>query len=283
MKTIVFHADDLGMCHAANTAFAKIAAYGITRCGSVMVPCPWFPELASLARENPAWDIGVHLTLTSEWNSYRWGPISTQNTASGMMDSEGYFWRSTADAIKYVDPVFARAEMRAQIDRALAAGIDVTHLDSHMGTAFSPVLMQTYVDLAIEYRVPAFITHIVESAWPFSQYGAERTAARRAAVTTAQQASLPIFSGMGYEPLDEPDNRLEQYVSGLAATTDGLTHFLYHPAMAGDELTAIAPDHEAREGDLAVFTDPNFQIALQKAGVSLTGYRELRDAYRART
>ena len=92
-RTVVLHADDVGMCHGANSAFLDLARAGRIDCGSVMVPCPWFPEIAETAAADPSLDLGVHLTLTSEWPRYRWGPISTRSRASGLLDPDGYLWR----------------------------------------------------------------------------------------------------------------------------------------------------------------------------------------------
>ncbi len=281
MRTVVFHADDLGMCHAANTAFASIAEFGLTRCGSVMVPCPWFQELAQLARENPAWDIGVHLTLTSEWETYRWGPISTRSKASGMLDDQGCFWRTSAALLEHLDAEAGKDEMRAQIETALSAGIDVTHLDTHMGTAFSSKLFASYLDLAVEYRLPAFITPIIDTAWPYSSFDRDELDGMREAVSHAIRRGLPLFQGVGYERLDKPEHRIEQYEAGIENVADGLTHYLYHASTPGSELTAIAPDHASREGDLAVFTSPRFREAVGRSRAQLLGYRDLRDALRA--
>src|SRR5512138_455136 len=139
-RVAIFHADDVGMCHGANAAFAELSRLGTITCGAVMVPCPWFLEAAELAARNSQLDLGVHLTLTSEWASYRWAPISTVSRRSGLIDGSGYFWRRLPMLGPKVVPEAAEAEMRAQIERALAAGIDVTHLDTHMGAALLPAL-----------------------------------------------------------------------------------------------------------------------------------------------
>ena len=132
-----------------------------------MVPCPWFREIA----DQPAadFDLGVHLTLTSEWPHYRWAPISTVSRASGLIDPDGYFWRTCLDLRAHVVPAAAEIEMRAQIERALQAGIDVTHLDTHMGAALVPELAEIYVRLGREYRLPRLLPRRFESyscGWP---------------------------------------------------------------------------------------------------------------------
>jgi YdjC-like protein len=134
-RVAIFHADDVGMCHGANVAFEELSRKGSINCGSVMVPCPWFTEVVEMAAADARLDVGVHLTLTSERTTYRWPPISTTSRSSGLIDESGYFWRRLPMLGAHVVPQAAEAEMRAQIERALAAGIDITHLDTHMGAS----------------------------------------------------------------------------------------------------------------------------------------------------
>src|SRR5688572_19372419 len=155
-RTLIIHEDDLGGSHGANMAFVELWDLGIATTGSVMVPCPWFPEIAAIARQRPEMDLGVHLTLTSEWTAFRWRPL-TGVQDNGLCDADGYFWMRVADARK-ADPVAVEAELRAQIETALAAGIDVTHLDSHMGTVWQPEFLELFVKLGREYRLPLGIT-----------------------------------------------------------------------------------------------------------------------------
>jgi len=134
-RVLVLHIDDVGMCHGANAAFLELSRSAGVTCGSIMVPCPWFREIADAAAADRTLDLGVHLTLTSEWPQYRWGPLSTVSRASGLVDEQGYFPRNCLELRPRLDPEAAESEFRAQIDRALAAGVDVTHLDTHMGAA----------------------------------------------------------------------------------------------------------------------------------------------------
>ncbi|MBS02031.1 MAG: hypothetical protein CMQ24_04925, partial [Gammaproteobacteria bacterium] len=151
-RVVITHADDMGFCHAAT---AECLQSDATSCASVLVNAPWFPEAERLCRDNPGFDVGVHLTLTSEYDGIRWSALSATDRATGMLDDEGYLWRTVAEAVANVPPEAAKAEMRAQIDRALAAGIDVTHIDTHMGTVVHPRYLLDYLDLAREYAVPA--------------------------------------------------------------------------------------------------------------------------------
>ena len=159
-RAAIVHADDLGLCHAANVAFWEDQAFGVVTSGAVMMPCSWAPEMAAWCRENPGADVGVHITLNCEWSVYRWGALSTRDRSSGLIDEQGYMWRSVEELHRHMDPAAAVAEMRAQIETALALGIDVTHIDTHMGAVMHPQLLPAYVELAVEYRVPAMLPRI---------------------------------------------------------------------------------------------------------------------------
>src|SRR5947209_12339772 len=136
-KRVVIHEDDVGMSHGANAAFVELSGLDTCSSGSVMVPCPWFPEAAEIAARDPRLDLGVHLTLTSEQKPYRWRPLTSPAKSAGLTDALGYFWPDVPTARKAA-PDAVEAELRAQLETAFSAGIDVTHLDAHMGTAQMP-------------------------------------------------------------------------------------------------------------------------------------------------
>src|SRR4051812_28646771 len=149
-RAVVPHVDDLGASHGASAAFLDLASRGLVTCGSVMVPGPWFRAIADAACANPMLDIGVHLTLTSEWGGYRWAPISTVSRASGLIDPDGYFWRDVASLRRHMVPEAAILELRMQIDRAIEAGVRPSHVESHMAAAMLPELLTAHVELAEE-------------------------------------------------------------------------------------------------------------------------------------
>ena len=152
-RVVIPHVDDLGVSHGANRAFLDLAQSGRVTCGSVIVPGPWFREIADAAGVDPSLDIGVHLTLTSEWETCRWAPISTVSPASGLIDSDGYFWRDLAGVRRNLVPEAAEAELRAQIERAFASGMRPTHIDAHMAAAMLPELLGVHVQLGREYNL----------------------------------------------------------------------------------------------------------------------------------
>lgn len=283
-RVVIFHADDLGMCHAHNAAFADILALQPRACGSAMVPAPWFNGLADLARTHPLADVGVHTTLTSEWRAYRWGPLTTRDPASGLIDAEGYFWASVPDVQAHVDVAAVAAELRAQIERALVAGIDVTHIDTHMGAVSHPTLWAIYINLALEFRVPALLPRLDRAQMStFGLAAAEAEALMRQLNELEHSGQLPIVDHVVSLFGNNAANRLQQYQDAIARLPPGLTHFLYHAARPGPEIEAIAPpdDWPARVADWEVFTNPDFHAWLARCDVHVIGYRLLREAMRA--
>ena len=162
-RVVIIHTDDIGMCQASVTAFAGLHEAGIISSGAVMVPCPWFPEAAQFARQHPQADLGVHLTLTSEWQTYRWGPVSTRDPATGLLAAEGFFPHRSLEIQASGDPVAVQAELEAQIQRALQFGMQPTHIDTHMGAVAHIKFMVAYAQLAWAYHMPPMIFRMDEA------------------------------------------------------------------------------------------------------------------------
>ncbi|MBW8727648.1 MAG: ChbG/HpnK family deacetylase [Inquilinus limosus] len=190
-RLVVVHGDDVGVSHGANTAFLELARLGLCTAGSVMVPCPWFPEIASIARDNPGLDLGVHLTLNSDMKPYRWRPL-TGVSKEGLTDPDGYFWAEVPDVRRNADPEAVERELRAQVEAALAAGIDVTHLDCHMGTAMMPEFVAIYERLGAHYRLPILLMKDYMTFSVMDYVGPVTTAEFNAASAKAQQRGNPV-------------------------------------------------------------------------------------------
>ncbi len=191
-KRVVIHEDDVGMSHGANTAFVELMKLGTCSSGSVMVPCPWFPEAAEIAAADPSLDVGVHLTLTSEQKTYRWRPLTAPPKSAGLTDEQGYFWPDVPRARKAA-PEAVEAELRAQIEVAVAAGIDPTHFDAHMGTAQMPEFVAISRKLAAEYRVPMLLVKDYSRYNPASYAGPLDPAGYDAEIVKARAAGEPVF------------------------------------------------------------------------------------------
>jgi predicted glycoside hydrolase/deacetylase ChbG (UPF0249 family) len=281
-RVAILHADDVGMCQASLTAFADLIDHGLVSSGAVMVPCPWFPSVAAYCRKNPDADLGVHLTLTSEWDGYRWGPLSTRDPASGLLDGEGFFYRRAEQAQEQADPDAVQLELQAQAERALGAGIDVTHLDTHMGAVAHPKFVAGYVQLALHHRLPPMVPRLDEAGWrAFGMDGEMATLAARFVVQLEAQG-VPLVDHLVGLPLDEdPGDRLVQATQELDALPPGLTHFIIHPAADTPELRAITRTWRSRVADYEVFRSDQLRDHLRACGVHVIGYRTLRALMRA--
>lgn len=154
-KLLVIHADDLGMSHSKNVATFEAMQRGVVTSASLMMPTPWMREAVEMAKGNPELDIGVHLTLTAEWNDYKWGPLLGADTVPSLVTADGLFHSNVPAFAEAADVAEVEAEVRAQIDLALKLGVDVTHLDGHMGSLLATdEIAAMYMRIGREYRLP---------------------------------------------------------------------------------------------------------------------------------
>ncbi len=274
-RVVIIHTDDIGMCHASLAAFIDLADFGLISSGATMTPCPWFPAVAAYCREHPAVDMGVHLTLNSEWTGYRWGPVSTRDRATGLLDAEGYLWRSSAEVWAHADAGAGTAELAAQLDRALAAGIAVTHIDTHMGTIVHPKFIHGYLRLAREHRLPAMVLRWDAARWQARGYDVETAEQAAAAVRVLEIDGVPLFDSIIGLHLDQPDDRVAQAKAALGGLPPGLTHFIIHPSKDTPELRAITPDWRARVADYEAFMSDELAAFVRNSGLHVIGYRAL--------
>ena len=281
-RRVVLHADDLGMSHGANAAFAELSAFGTITAGSVMVPCPWFAELAALARADASLDVGVHLTLTSEMPGYRWRPLTRPPAAAGLTDAGGFFHPDVATVRAGAAPEAVDAELRAQVEAALAAGIDVTHLDDHMGTVLAPEFVAIYVRIAADYRLPLVMCpSLAAYGGPHNLRGVTE-ASVAPGVALARAAGFAIFDRIAetdWHPAVRSDAAGRALIESLAP---GLSFVALHVTRPG-EIEAIDPGfHGIRTGEYALWRSPEFRDWLHGQGTEPVGMRALRDELRAR-
>jgi chitin disaccharide deacetylase len=280
-RQVVVHQDDVGMCHGANVAFVELSRRGVITSGSVMVPCPWFSEIAAAAAADPDLDLGVHLTLTAEKEHYRWGPISGPSPAAGLTDDAGYFRRDVAGVRRHAEPEAVEVELRAQVDRAVAAGIDVTHLDAHMGTALAPEFCAAYVRLGVDYRLPVLLTRTVAGYGPSVPHLVGVTDEEFSAfVASAAAHGLPLFDFVGETPWnrDPSEPAAPVYRELFAGVSDGLSFLALHPNAPG-EIEAIEPGSAyIRTAEYELFGSVEFGAWVEAQDIEPIGMRRLRDA-----
>ncbi|UBV44048.1 polysaccharide deacetylase family protein [Deinococcus taeanensis] len=280
-RVVIFHADDLGMCEATVTGCADLFAAGTLPSASVMMPCPWGPAAADLARQFPDADLGVHLTLTSEWPAYRWGPLSTRDPASGLLDAQGYL-PATVEAVRaHADPDAVRAELHAQVSRALAWGIDASHVDAHMGAVAHPKFLPACLEVAQVHGALPMFPNLDEHGWRSHGLTAADAAQAAALTRELQRQGLPLVDHLVMLPLHEGGDHVPLIEELLLALPAGLTHFILHPARDTPELRAAAHDWAGRVANWRAFLDPRLPGVIRRSGVHVSSYRPLRALLRA--
>jgi predicted glycoside hydrolase/deacetylase ChbG (UPF0249 family) len=270
-RLLIINADDFGMCSAENAATIAGLEQGAFCSATIMVPCPWFAEAAAFARRTPGADLGVHITHTSEWESYKWGPVCGAGTVPSLVDAGGHFYRD-------VESVYARArfdeierETRAQIERALAAGIDVTHLDSHMGTMqLERTYHDLYVRLAAEYRLPI---RMARRTWMHDMGMGQ-------VVELADRLGILSPDHFWYGGPPHPDETAAYWTNLLRNLAPGVNELYVHAAFDAPEMRAISDAWRQRAADFHFFTAPSTRTLLRESGVTLIGYRPLRELQR---
>jgi predicted glycoside hydrolase/deacetylase ChbG (UPF0249 family) len=280
-RVVITHADDVGMCQASIQAYEDLFNFGTLTSGAVMVPCPWFPAAADIQRRIPNADLGAHLVLTSEWQFYRWRPLTARLTESTLVDDEGYFPRTDLQAHERGDPDEAMSELEAQIQRALAFGLDLTHADMHMAAISHPKFIPGYIQLVTKYQLPPLIPH--GDAEAYQSFGVDESTYELIVAMTAylEGQGIPMVDFATGLPLDAPDGQLEVAKKMVSELKPGLTHFLLHPSIDTPELRAITPDWECRVANYNVFLSEEFKRHLEREDIKLIGYRAVRDAMRA--
>jgi predicted glycoside hydrolase/deacetylase ChbG (UPF0249 family) len=265
-KLLILHADDLGAAHSIDAASFAGLENGAVTSASIMVPTPWITEVAAYARAHPTADLGLHLTLTSEWETYRWGSVESADKVPSLLDSAGTFPNDEKLVAANAKPAEVEREIRAQITRAMAMGIRPTHLDSHMGSLFTtPELIATYVKVAHEYHLP------------FLAIKGSGLAAPQAGVTSRDIVLDALIIAGEQVPRD---HWKDFYLDAVNNLKPGLTEIIVHLGHDDSELQAVTVNHEPygsawRQQDYNVMTSPEFKKALRDNHVILVTWREL--------
>ena len=280
-KFVVIHEDDVGMSHGANAAFAELSAIGNCSSGSVMPPCPWFAEAIEMAKRDNKLDLGVHLTLTSEKKPYRWRPLTAPPRSAGLTDAMGYFWPDVPSARK-ADPKVVESELRAQVEMTLATGIDVTHIDAHMGTALCPEFVDIYLSLGVDYKLPILLVKDYNTFNPRSYSGPMTNDRYNAALAKAKAKGFPVFDLVQETLWDRRTDCETAYRAMFRSLPEGLTFLSLHFNAPGD-FEAVEPEKAyIRSDEFALFQRNRIREWISDNALEIVGMRELRDDLRSR-
>lgn len=302
-RVVILHVDDAGMSHQSNVGAVRSITEGAANSMSVMMPCSWVPELKQMLVKHPGLDVGLHLTLTSEWSGYRWGPLASRDRVPGLIDAEGALWPTVEDVATRATPDEVELEIRAQIARARGLGIEPTHLDSHMGTLFArDDYLERYIKVGAEEGIPVMFPggHASSLKVQLSgDVGEEQAAARvvkaQVMAETVWSLGLPVLDDLhnvsygwtAAEHADWTDQQLadfkvSRYLGALSDLPPGVTMMIMHNTDADRNFAHISESGPTRRGDMLAMLDPRIKQAIVKEKIVLTTWRELGQRRRAR-
>lgn len=283
-RRVIIHCDDIGMCHAANLAVKELLTSSPVRSGSVMVPCPWAYDFVRWLTDEKAAadsaragiskaDIGIHATLTSEWATYRWRPVSPAATVAGLVDPDGFLWRDVGSVAAHASAAEVRQELLAQVDLARTWGLSPTHLDTHMGTVYAtPAFLESYLYVAKEHQVTPMLLRLspqVREEYSRAGYPVDvlaRFVEDSPGVKLDYLVQVPATPD--YAAKKEAIRRI------LVGLPPGLSQVIIHPAADTPELRAIFPGWQQRVWDLQAFLDPETYRMMDDLGIRLTTWTE---------
>jgi chitin disaccharide deacetylase len=290
-RVLILHVDDAGMSFDSNEGAEMALTKGVSTSVSVMMPCPWVPGFIQFLKTHPEIDAGLHLTLTSEWDYYKWAPVSGRKNTPGLVDSEGYFWPTVAAVVKHATADEVEMEMTAQLEKARTMGFEPTHLDTHMGTVYgSQEFLMRYIRLGIKNHIPVMLPGGADvliqsqSMLPDATIQSMRMIGKQ-----LWAAGLPVLDDLHNYSYDwmipaevaNDDKKLDEYktakyIEALKLLRPGLTMMIMHCTETGDEFKYISNSGPTRKGDLLAMMNPAFKKALKDQGIILTNWRELK-------
>lgn len=276
-RSLIIHSDDAGMSHSVNRATIAAMETGLVTSCSIMVPCPWFPEFAEWARQHPEMDFGIHLTLNSEFQSYRWGPVAGRDKVPTLVDANGYLHRNKEDVRSMARPVDVEIELKAQIDRALKAGIRLSHLDTHMGAVVSTSeMLEIYVRLGLEYNLPVMIMRHPEPE--LAPDYPDLFSKNLQYIQLLQAQSLPVIDYLfQYYDGKTHEQRLQRYLETFQNLKPGVSQMIIHCGIDDAELQAITGSHFVRGNDTRIFSDADVRRQIEGMGIELISWTQLRE------
>ena len=256
-KVLILHADDAGMCPEANESIEYYLVNELIQSASVMMPCLSAKDYIEMAKAHPKKDVGIHLTFTSEWKTYRWGPVSDPASVPGLIDPKGKLWHEVPDVVLHASAREIEIEIRSQIDKAISLGWKPTHIDSHMGTVFgSPEFTRVYLKVGEEYGIPAMVIDLSDKKI-VNKFRKNGFAITDEVIKMTKKYRLPklddftaVPKGSSYEEMKENFYKL------VKSLKPGLTEIIFHPATATENLKSITHSWQQRSWEAKIFSDP---------------------------
>jgi len=276
-RVVIFHVDDAGMSHDSNVGTLEAMTKGVATSTSIMYPCPWVSEAVQMFQENPGLDVGVHVTLTSEWGNYRWAPVAGKPTVPSLTDEEGCLYDDVMAVVIHAKADDVETEIRAQVDRSLSVGIQPTHLDSHMGTVFANFLFfERYMKVGMEMGIP-----VMSPGGHMAHMGKRMPLMVKLAREMGKKlwdAGLPVLDDLHTGDMDGkgPEFKKQQIIDFLRTLQPGVTQYIVHCTRPTEIFQHISGSGKMRLAELEALTDPEVAQVIKDEGIILTTWREMK-------
>ncbi len=272
---LILHADDIGMCYEANQAAKDYLTAGHIQSAAMMVPCPWFNEIADWYKEHPEHDMGLHLAMNAEWKWYRWPPVAGADKVPGMVDPDGYLWHTQLQTATHATGAEVEAEIRAQLERALSRGIKPSHIDTHMGTLYVRVdYTQAYLKVAEEYHIPAMVVEQTPRVTAkFRKQGYPITDESIKVLSTYKLPKLDDFHAVGEGKTYE--EKKENFFVLVRSMEPGINEIIFHPSILTEGMKHITGTWQQRAWEAQMFSDPQVLAFFEREGIVFTNWKEI--------
>jgi predicted glycoside hydrolase/deacetylase ChbG (UPF0249 family) len=263
-KLLIIHADDMGLSVTENSATIEALKKGMVNSGSIMVPCRAYQEITDYVKNHPEFDAGIHLTLTCEWDTYKWGPVLPPGDVKSLVDTDGFFFKDNERLMIHSSPADIENELRAQIKSLIDKGVDITHIDSHMFISFSPKVLKICAKLGKDYKLPVLLTKNLPLRYLTGK-------------------NVIIVDGLYYAKPEHYSKGLDDFYSKtLNSLKPGLNCILVHLAFDNEEMQNIASGQknygsEWRNADFNYFTGDECRRLIKENEIQLITWREIRD------
>ncbi len=279
-KVIILHADDAGMCREANEAVQYLLENNFIQSTSVMAPCAYADEMIRWAIAHPGKDVGMHLTLTSEWKTWSWGPVSDPATVPGLIDKEGKLWHEVPGVLLHASADEVEKEIRAQIEKSIRLGHRPTHIDTHMGTLYArPEFAKRFLKVAVDYNIPAnaidlsdpeIVKHFRKAGYPIT----------KKVVRYMNKYPLPKLDFFTSAPKGNTyEEKIENFKQLVRSLKPGLTEIIFHPSVESDTLKSITGSWQQRVWEYKMFSDTGLIRFFKDEGIIFTNWIEVMERF----
>jgi len=287
-KVLILHVDDAGMSKESNQGVVESINKGVANSFSIMMPCPWVPEIFAYLQKYPKSDAGLHLTMNAEWKDYRWPPLAGGAAVPGLTDSQGAMWSGVLDVVTHAKAQEIALEIEAQLQRSRKAGWEPTHFDSHMGTLFAtPTFLEQYLSIGMREKIPVMFPGGHNTLVSKTNAGIISIQQAQKIGEKLWQAGLPVLDdlhnlsyGFRYPTEKVSDQQLQKiaannYIQSLKELQPGITMVIMHCSVAGEHFEHISSSGIIRRADWLAMQSPELKKYLEENNIILTTWREL--------